>query len=659
MHVMLKISNGCGGQPIVERRMEQIAWRIGGPQGSGIDRIATLFARACALNGQQVFCRREYHSNIMGRHSYYDVSASNGPLVCHAESPDMLVTFEAEALCRHLNALTSPGYVIHSVDDSDVELTSLDYLDARLQHDLVEQLTFLGLPASTSGLLELASQRGVRSFAVPYKVLLSRLAEELGVAPRRVAAAINTLAVTISSSLLSLPRDSLEHSLEKLFAGQQQALEMNRRAIAIAWEYAEQAFAPLERHLPEQREATGGLLLNASQSVALGKLAAGLGFQSYYPISPASDESVFLEAHQRIPFVTGEMGGPLLLQVEDELSAVTMACGAALTGTRSATATSGPGFSLMTEGLGWAGMNEVPLVITLYQRGGPSTGMPTRTDQGDLQSAVHGGHGEFPRMVLASADVEECFYDAAEAFDYAERYQLPVIHLLDKALTGTLQTVPTFDMDRLQIDRGERYQPGDEPAAAVPRFALTDSGISPRPVLGQAGGQHWLTGVEHSEYGQVCEDPVMREQMMEKRARKLLQVAREIPASAKLQLYGDREAAFTLITWGSNKGAVLDALKRLTQEGIRARAVQLRLLWPFPAEELEAILADAAPLVMVEGNYSGQLNTLLRAQLGRGCDHLVVKYSGRPISGEALHPVLQQIHAGQGEARMVLRNPYE
>jgi 2-oxoglutarate ferredoxin oxidoreductase subunit alpha len=659
MHVMLKTSNRCGGQSIVRTTTQQLAWRIGGPQGSGIDRIATLFARACALNGQQVICRREYHSNIMGRHSYYDVSAGSGPLACHAESPDMLVTFEAEALCRHLNALTSRGYVIHSVDDSDVELTSLGYLDARLQQDLVEQLTSLGLPASSSGLLELARQRGVRSFAVPYKVLLSRLGEELDVPRQRVATAINTLAVAISSSLLGLPRDSLEQSLEKLFAGQQEALEMNRRAIAIAWEYAEHAFAPLELRLPEQREAAGGLLLNASQSVALGKLAAGLGFQSYYPISPASDESVFLEAHNRIPFTTGEAGGPLLLQVEDELSAVTMACGAALTGTRSATATSGPGFSLMTEGLGWAGMNEVPLVITLYQRGGPSTGMPTRTDQGDLQSAVHGGHGEFPRMVLASGDVEECFYDAAEAFDYAERYQLPVIHLLDKALTSTLQTVPAFDMDRLQIDRGERYQPGDESAAAVPRFALTNSGISPRPLLGQPGGQHWLTGVEHSEYGQVCEDPVMREQMMEKRARKLLQAAREIPASAKLQLYGDREAAFTIISWGSSKGAVLDAQKQLAQEGIRVRAVQLRLLWPFPVEELEGILADAAPLVMVEGNYSGQMNTLMRAQLGRGCDHLVVKYSGRPISGEALHRVLQQIHAGQGEARMVLHNPYE
>jgi 2-oxoglutarate ferredoxin oxidoreductase subunit alpha len=222
-----------------------------------------------------------------------------------------------------------------------------------------------------------------------------------------------------------------------------------------------------------------------------------------------------------------------------------------------------------------------------------------------------------------------------------------------------MQTLPAFDMDRLCIDRGLLYEADHEPGSAVSRFALTDSGISPRPLLGQIGGQHWLTGVEHTQEGQVTEDPVMREQMMEKRARKLLQAAQDIPAGEKVEIFGDSEAALTLITWGSSKGAVLDALKRLEQEGISARAVQLRLLWPFPVDELEAILASAAPLVALECNYSGQMNELLKQQSGRGCDHLVVKYSGRPISGESLCLALQQIHAGRAEARIVLRNPHE
>lgn len=638
----------------------QVAWRIGGPQGSGIDMITTLFARTCATIGQQVFCRREYHSNIKGRHSYCDVSVSPGTVTSHAECPQMLVTFEPESLCRHLESLAAPGYLVCSADDRDVNLDSLGYLDSRVLQERLQQLEQAGLSPTAGGLMELAQRRGIRTFAVPYKQLLSRLADEQGVTRKHVAAVVNTLAVAVSTSLLGVSREFLEHALEKSFPGQDDRLAMNRQAIGIAYAFVQENFSPIELQLQEFPESRAPvLLLNATQSVALGKLAAGLGFQSYYPISPASDESFFLEAHERIPLTNGEESGPVLFQAEDEIAAIAMASGAALTGARSATATSGPGFSLMTEGLGWAGMNEVPLVVTLYQRGGPSTGMPTRTDQGDLLSAIHGGHGEFPRIVMASADVESCFYDAARAFDYAERYQLPVIHLLDKALTSTLQTVPSFDMHRLCIDRGMRYEPCHENRGAAQRFALTDSGISPRPLLGQPGGQHWLTGVEHTQEGLVTEDPVMREQMMEKRARKLLQAAQDIPVDEKWQLHGDGEAALTMITWGSNKGAVLEALERLEEEGIPARAVQLQLLWPFPAEELEAILSTAAPLIAVECNCSGQMHSLLKAQTGRACEHLIVKYSGRPISGKSLYRALKQIHAGHAEARIVLRNPDE
>ena len=638
----------------------EVAWRIGGPQGSGIDRITMLFARTCASIGQQVFCRREYHSNIRGRHSYCDVSVSAGVVTSHAEFPQMLVTFEPESLCRHLDSLTAAGYLICSADDRDQDLDTPGYLDTRILQQRLEQLEQAGLPSTVGGLMEMAQLRGIQTFAVPYKHLLSSLADELGVTRKHVAAVVNTLAVAVSTSLLGVSLESLEHALEESFPGQDAVQSMNRQAIRIAYDFVENSFSPIELQLQECADNRApALLLNATQSVALGKLAAGLGFQSYYPISPASDESFFLEAHERVPLVNGEEGGPVLFQAEDEIAAIAMASGAALTGVRSATATSGPGFSLMTEGLGWSGMNEVPLVVTLYQRGGPSTGMPTRTGQGDLLSAIHGGHGEYPRIVMASADVESCFYDAARAFDYAERYQLPVIHLLDKALTSTLQTVPPFDMHRLCIDRGMRYQPDHEAEGSAQRFALTDSGISPRPLLGQPGGQHWLTGVEHTQEGLVTEDPVMRELMMEKRARKLSQAAETIPLDEKLRLHGDTDATLTIITWGSNEGAVLEALERLEEEGIRARAVQLRLLWPFPAEELEAILSTAAPLIAVECNSSGQMHTLMKEQTGRTCEHLILKYSGRPISGESLYRALKQIHGGHADARIVLRNPDE
>jgi 2-oxoglutarate ferredoxin oxidoreductase subunit alpha len=279
--------------------------------------------------------------------------------------------------------------------------------------------------------------------------------------------------------------------------------------------------------------------------------------------------------------------------------------------------------------------------------------MPTRTEQGDLLAAVHGGHGESPRMVLASGDVAECFHDAMQAFDYAERYQLPVIHLLDKALASTVQTVMPFDYRGHRMERGARRQIGAE------RFALSGTGISGRAVLGEPGTAHWVTGVEHGSDGHVREDPVVREAMMEKRARKLAQAARDIPRREKLRVYGTENAAFTILSWGSNKGAALEALERLAAEGVDARLVQLRLLWPFPSDVLAELLDAADPLVVVECNHSGQLDSLLRVHAGRGADHLVLKYSGRPMSGHGLHAALHEIQAGRGERRMVLRNPYE
>lgn len=643
----------------MNQEIDNLAWRIGGPQGSGINRIARLFAHACASLGAEVICRREYHSNIMGRHSYNDIMMSSRPVTCHRESTDMLVTFEAETLCRHAQSVTDTGVIIYSADDVDVELRRLRYLDERLREDINARLIAMHLPASTQGLLQLLHQRGVTGICVPFKTLLSRLSDELGLTGKAVSATLNTLAVSISAALMKMPQQRLVNAVEMAFDGQQDIIRMNRHAVAIAYQYALQAVDPQDLCIPAAGMATERVLLSASQSVALGKLAAGMGFQSYYPISPATDESAFLEQHAEVSLTNGEAAGPLILQVEDELAAVNMASGAALTGARSATATSGPGFSLMSEGLGWAGMNEVPLVVTLYQRGGPSTGMPTRTDQGDLLFAVYAGHGEFPRIVLASGDVASCFDDAAQAFDYAERYQMPVIHLLDKALTATLQSVPVFDLSHLAIDRGEAFAAPQPQGRAIERFALTASGLSPRPLLGQVDGQHWLTGVEHSEQGQVTEDPVLRERMMEKRAHKLALAAAEIPLDEKFEILGDQDAAFTLFTWGSNKGAVLDAMIRLSAVGISVRTIQLRLLWPFPADAIEPLLHNATPSVMIECSGSGQLNTLFLQQTGRGCDHLVLKYSGRPISGEALFPVLEAIHAGEAEYRIVLRNPFE
>jgi 2-oxoglutarate/2-oxoacid ferredoxin oxidoreductase subunit alpha len=659
-----------------------LAWRVGGPQGSGVDTAARIFAGACVASGLHVFGRREYYSNIMGRHSYYDVRVDRRSMSCHRNQVHMLVTFEAETLARHSVAAVPGGALIYDEGDDREALNRITFLDERAQDDLAAYLAARDLPPTTAGILEDARRRGVQTVAVSYDRIIDRLAQDERYRDKADRTK-NTIAVAISAALLGYDPHYLELSLAEIFAEKRSVVEVNVRAVEIAYDYVrEELQVPALQHgLPvtrssraaemEARSAERLILLGGDEATALGKIAAGMSFQTYYPISPATDESVYLEAHATVPQRDGSEAAIVIVQTEDELSAITMASGAALTGARSATATAGPGFSLMVEGMGWAGMNEVPLVITLYQRGGPSTGLPTRTEQADLLFAINAGHGEFPRLVIASGDLTEAFYDAAQAFNYAERYQTPVIHLLDQTIARSTQTVAPFDLSRIKIERGQVFEPQEQPAAddkAGPdearremyeRFALTESGVSPRALMGQPGGAHWLTGSEHTEQGLVTEDPVVRERQMEKRARKLELAAKEIPLEDKLQVYGDPEAALTIVSWGSNKGAIMEALDGLLAHGIPARLIQVHLLWPFPAQEIAALLESASPVVVVESNHSGQFAQLLSGQTCRYVDHLVLKYNGRPMTcGEVLR-ALRDIHAGNADRRIVLRNPFE
>lgn len=660
---------------MAEEHDRSLAWRVGGPQGSGVDTAARLFAGACVAGGLHVFGRREYYSNIMGRHSYYDVRLDRRPMSCHRNQVEMLVTFDAETLARHSVSTVPGGAIIYDEDAADEPLRRITFLDERAQEDLAAYLAASDLPPTTAGALADARRRGVETVSVSYDRIIDRLAQD---ERYRAKADLtkNTIAVAISAALLGYDPRFLEMSLATVFSDKKGVVELNVRAVELAYDYvreelpvqalAHQLVAPRSTLPPRSGEDGEELILTGgNEAVALGKMAAGMSFQTYYPISPATDESFYLEAHANVPQKDGNTAAIVVVQTEDELSAVTMAAGAALTGARSATATAGPGFSLMAEGMGWAGMNEVPLVITLYQRGGPSTGLPTRTEQSDLLFAINAGHGEFPRLVIASGDLTEAFYDAARAFDYAERYQTPVIHLLDQTIARTTQTVPHFDLSRIQIQRGLIYQPatgeggGEAGEETYQRFALTESGVSPRALVGQPGGTHWLTGSEHTEDGLVTEDPVVRERQMEKRARKLALAAREIPVEQKLQVYGDPDAALTMVSWGSNKGAILEALAGLEANGIPARLIQVHLLWPFPARELDVLLESAGTVVVVESNHSGQFAQLLSGQTCRYVDHLVTKYNGRPMTCGEVSRALREIHQGTAEQRIVLRNPYE
>jgi 2-oxoglutarate ferredoxin oxidoreductase subunit alpha len=324
----------------------------------------------------------------------------------------------------------------------------------------------------------------------------------------------------------------------------------------------------------------------------------------------------------------------VVVQTEDEISAVLMATGAAHAGVRSSTSTSGPGFSLMAEGLGWSGMTEAPgPVITLYQRTGPSTGLPTRTEQGDLQFVLHAGHGEFPRIAMAPGDVGECFQDTFDAFNYAERFQLPVIVIVDKFLASSFRTLPVFDTRGLQIDRGQILTEADlATKSPYKRYEFTSQGISPRVVPGTKGGIFHTTGDEHDEFGHITENSEIRVKMMQKRMHKIELVAKSIPDHKKINFFGPDKADATLVGWGSTKGAILDGMRDLDADGIRCNFLQVRYMSPFPAELVMARLSTSKRKILIENNFTGQLGALIREHTGIAMDCKVLKYNGRPFS---------------------------
>ncbi|MER3601859.1 MAG: 2-oxoglutarate ferredoxin oxidoreductase subunit alpha [Nitrososphaerota archaeon] len=643
--------------------MRGINWVIGGPQGSGVDSSATIFARALAMGGLWVFGDRQYYSNIKGEHSYYQVRFDVVPVRSPVDRIDLLATFEEETAIRHALRATGGG-ILYDPNQAKTKLSAVPTLERPVLSALSELLRREGVPETVEGVLEVARRRGARLYPIPYGDLLARLSERLGGVPlSTITRTVNVMAVAASAALLGFDHGYVVKAIEGVFKARAKAVEMNVLAAELARDYVAQKGYPEDfPHKVSPVKADGRrILLQGTQAVGLGKLLAGCRVQTYYPITPATDESEFLEANELFPLNgDGAKAGILVIQTEDEIAAITLASGAGLAGARASTSTSGPGFSLMAEGLGYAGMNEIPVVVTLYQRAGPSTGMPTRHEQGDFRFALHTGHGEFPRIVLASGDIGEALVDTVRAFNYAERYQCPVIHLLDKSLANTMATLPYPDLSSLRIDRGKLLE-GEAFSAWLSqhgeyrRFGPAEDGISYRIKLGTPGAVFWNTGDEHDELGHITEDPTHRTRMMDKRMSKLETADREIPLEEKVSVYGEPAGGdMTIVSWGSTKGAILDAMEELEAKGIRASFIQARLLNPLPSDFFANLLSKAKLKVAVEMNYSGQFASYLREKTGVAMDRLVVKYNGRPISSEELAEALEGIYKGTLSSRRVV-----
>ena len=653
---------------------DDFSWMIGGAQGSGVDTPASIFAKAVATAGFYVYGTREYYSNIKGEHSYFQVRFSKRFLRSHVNTVDLLATFDDETIARHALEVRKDGAVVFDKDFTDNKIQDIPTIEPNVSRSLKAELERQGLPLTISGVLEAARRRGVHLYPIPYMDILKSMAANLGEASlSSLTRMTNVMSVAGSFALLSFPKESLDEAIRRQFRSKPKVAEVNVSAVDSTYDYVTRNFgARFTFGLgPAGPKGERRLLVRGSSVVGMGKIAAGCRLQTYYPITPASDESEYLESHESIE-VEGSQGGSnpspreslAVIQTEDEIAAVLMAIGGGLAGVRASTSTSGPGFSLMAEGIGWAGMNEAPVVVTLYQRGGPSTGLPTRHEQGDLRFALHTGQGEFPRIILASGDLEESFYDVAKAFNFAERYQVPVIHLLDKAMANADQTCPIFTPEKIKIERGLLAKGPMSVAGSesFKRFRFNETGVSARPVVGAEGGIYWNSGDEHDEKGHISEDPTNRDMMMEKRMGKLDLAAKEIPLEDKLLFHGPKDAPITVVSWGSPKGAILDAVDALReQDGISVNFLQVRLLNPFPADEVRQALSGSKKLVDVEMNYSGQFAGLLREKTGISTDHLVVKYNGRPMSCEEVYDALKQLAPstrtnGPAPRRLVLRS---
>jgi 2-oxoglutarate ferredoxin oxidoreductase subunit alpha len=521
-----------------------------------------------------------------------------------------------------------------------------------------------GLGFTVQDALDHAKRRGVTLFPIPFFQLLHEFAQKVNdPALSRLTRMINVMALSASMAIMDFDSDVLVRAIQFIFRTKKKVADLNVQASVHTYNYARAKFAGsnFSYRLKIKPAQSDMIIIQGNQSSALGKMVAGCRFQTYYPITPASDDSEFLEANEILDlYDSGKRGSTVVIQTEDEIAAITMAIGSALTGARTATATSGPGFSLMAEALGWAGMNEVPVVISLYQRTGPSTGLPTRHEQGDLNFAINAGHGEFPRIVLASGDIEESFYDTIKAFNFADRYQMPVIHMLDKAIANSLITCKNFNVNKVVIDRGFRIKQITKEDKGVAgnylRFKLSNNPISPMVVLGTENAIFWNSGDEHTEEGHITEDPEMRIQMMEKRMTKMDIAISEIPNEDKAAAYGVSSSDVVIISWGSTKGVILDTMDKLEAEGIKVKYIQIRLMHPFPSELVKSMLKDAKTIINIEMNYTGQLGSLLRQHTGLEANYHIVKYNGRPMSLEEVYNSVKRVIHGDAPRRQVLRS---
>jgi len=559
-----------------EGPMADATFMVSGEAGQGVQSIGLILSKTFSRGGYHVYSDQDYESRVRGGHNFFRIRVNNSEVGAIDESLDLLIALNRESIDLHEKEIARKGIIV---------------FDSQKTTDM----------------------KGDRYFGIPLDKLAAKSAGS--------SIMSNTVALGACLGLVGHNPRNAENILRETFG--ESAGEANVKALRAGYKYSRDNYRGNFRVKLENGRPIKRLLLNGNEALAMGAIAAGCKFISAYPMTPATSIMEFIASKSQDMDI-------VVVQPEDEISAINMAIGAGYAGVRSMTSTSGSGFCLMVEGLGLSGITETPVVIVDAQRPGPAVGLPTRTEQGDLQFVLYAHHGDFPRAVLAPSTPEEAFYLTVKAFNLSEKYQIPVIILTDHLMATSYQTLPAFDFRKVRIERGNLYRAGKNSRPEdYKRHRLTRSGISPRAFPGLSEALVVTDSDEHDETGHLVEDGRIRSSQVEKRLRKYKSIRKDIKPPF---VYGAPESEVILISWGSTYGAVREAVDILNAGDSRAGMIHFSEIWPFPADAVASTLNKTNLKYTVEGNAGGQLARLIRTETGIAMDGMILKYDGRPFT---------------------------
>jgi len=576
--------------------INQLSWKVGGQQGEGIESTGEIFCIALNRLGYYLYGYRHFSSRIKGGHTNNKIRVSTKETRAISDDLDILVAFDQETI--------DVNY--HEMHDGSIIIADAKFKPVK--------------PDDTKASL----------YIVPF----TEIATDLGTSLMK-----NMVAIGATCAILGMEISVFSEVVEEIFGRKgEEIVKKNMDAIAAGYEYMKDELGEqLGAMKLEEADGQKRLFMIGNDAIALGAIAGGCRFMAAYPITPASEIMEYLI--KKLPALGGTV-----IQTEDEIAAATMAIGANYGGVRTLTASAGPGLSLKMEAIGLAGITETPIVIVDTQRGGPSTGLPTKQEQSDLMAMIYGTHGEIPKIVMAPSTVEEAFYDTAEAFNLAEEYQCPVIVLSDLQLSLGKQTVQPLDYSKVEIRRGKLVDydiPDKEGHAYFKRYEVTADGVSPRVIPGMKNGIHHVTGVEHDETGKPSESPLNRKAQMDKRMRKIENIRFNTPVYKNAP---HAESDLLIVGFNSTRGAIEEAIERLEADGIKVNHAQIRLIHPFPTDEMLPLVQTAKKVVVIENNATGQLANILKMNVGHvNKISSILKYDGNPFLPHEIHTQCKEL----------------